>query len=438
MAKSMSMKWVLVIVVCLALFAYQRQNAKKKAPFGETVDLQIEETNPQTDDVYTSVPAMDVNNNEMADIEDEFDLGETADESIANMNIPFMDEVRTTNEFFDSDEPGLQPELTDEHNSTTKLPHIDDHQPVNNGADHAGYNPSQPLQLPQGVMMKIVRHIEYGKSLARRGAVFGAKNEFHNALRLVAQSMDYQFDTKEFSESLYRALEAINEADDFYFAQSRNNGRVDVAAIGNRHTSKILSEQELKEINSVDAMQAYYNFVQDQLVKCSGRTVVAGEALYCLGKLYLVKRKMSVDGSPLDSAKSIVHHRAAIGCDKRNFKSANELAVLLFNSGRPEQAKKLLLQSLKIRQVPAAWENLAKVHQQLGEHQLAQLARTEFQRMMGNSPTTNKIQWISPSEFAEGSSREPAELRVANAAGQGNASQEPKQSKIKNIFTKLF
>ena len=65
-----------------------------------------------------------------------------------------------------------------ESNTTAQLNHTLHSSNVNSGR----------ADLPRGVLVKVVNHIEYGKSLARRGATFGARQEFVAALKLVAQS----------------------------------------------------------------------------------------------------------------------------------------------------------------------------------------------------------------------------------------------------------
>ena len=99
----------------------------------------------------------------------------------------------------------------------------------------------------------------------------------------------------------------------------------------------------------MQAMQMYYDYVQNRLVACSGNTVVAGEALYCLGKLHQVRATDPIEGSAIDNAKSVVYYNASINCDPKSYKAANELGVMLARSGRIREARNLFLQSLKTR-----------------------------------------------------------------------------------------
>ena len=296
-----------------------------------------------------------------------------------------------------------------------------------------------PVRLSKGVQSKAIRHIEYGKSLARRGAVYGARKEFYSALRLIAQAVDHQTQTDDYSTGLQQALLALKEADDFYEAQQRATETVSVLSIAKHHKSKVLTQQQMESMKPIQAMQAYYNSIQKKFAVAGGKSVIAGEAMFCLGKLYLIQGKDLTDGDPLDNAKAIVHHRAALDCNHENYKSANELAVLLAQTGRMQQAKNLLIHGLKVRRVPQAWENLAHIHQQLGENDLAQKAIIEYQLMMDAPPTTHQITWVEPEAFAA-QSAEPAALRTAmNPRRAGAEVNRPeKQSGLKKILNKVF
>ncbi len=467
-----SLKWCLLIVAIIALFAYHRQNRTESSwesfnrPQGLESEVQLKQN-----EVYTGVPVRDENLSAIMDSQqpianqveeivadefkidslDEFSIPNSdgngslpdslADDEIVIEEFPEESELANDymiqNEYFSNAEamqsqapervadatPNQLPRVAsaDRSMQTNQVP------PMPNMATGFGnvFNPSRPFMVPEGVQIKVVQHIEYGKSLARRGAMHGAKKEFENALRLIAQAIDYKLNTSEYSDRLFTAMIALDEADDYYFAQGENKGRVDVAAVASRHQTKIVNEQQLERMTAVDVMQAYYDYVQQQFVVCGGHTVVAGEALFCLGKLYVMQSKSLADGSLLDNAKAIVHHRAALASNNRNYKSANELAVLLAKTGRFEQSKKLLVHSLKVKQVARAWENLSYVHQQLGETQLSQLALSEYQRVLSAPPAQNRIQWVSPEQFAR-QSDEPAELRTAQAISQPAAA--PKRS----------
>ncbi len=472
MAKSVSIKWCIVIVALLVFIVYDRHRTtqptavtsqQRSMPIPdsasgnkhyaaipapqpmerlENASVAPLASNRSADSVEVEIPLLTIEENDNSlelDLEEFVDhQNNEPDSPIADESIDRLSEKLPQPSNWNDDNQNLLPETDDRFASVldvaggTKIAGFETNE-IENGEVHNGEaevgeiesaaiktdTPTlskaiQNVNLARGVQFKVVDHIEYGKSLARRGATFGAQQEFLAALRLVAQTIDNQMSTRESTDRLFVALLALKESDDFYYAQAENNGRVDVATIALHHQSKILNSQQLSAISPMEAMQAYYDFVQLQLVACSGHTVVAGEALYCLGKLYNMNANSAVGGSRLDNAKAIVFHGAALQCDSRNYKSANELGVLFSKSGRFDLAKKLLLQSLRIRPLPKVWENLAFVHQQLGEPELAQRAEAEYQQLLDapSAPQTARIQWVSPEKFAE-QSAEPVELRTA-------------------------
>lgn len=458
MAKSGNMKWSLIIVAVLILFIYQRQRAADPAlTQSATAPQPIASLNqaPDAATIYTSVPqtAAPMQMEEPSEW-----LGEREDDSaevpVPDFNFDEFEELES-----DSAEQPEAIDLETDHKTNQHLPErlpLMERVPANTdqAADELTRvqqgEPSrrkaiQRVELPRGVQIKVVHHIEYGKSLARRGAIFGARNEFQAALRLVARSIDNQLRTQDYSARLFRAMTALREADDFYFAQAENDGRVDVPEISARHQSAILNQHELAGMTPMDAMQAYYRFVQTNLMVCGGHNVVAGEALYCLGKLHSMNSSNGSEGNRLDNAKAIVFHSAAVQCDPQNFKSSNELGVLYAKTGRLGQAKQMLLRSLKVKQLPQVWENLARVHHQLGEQNLAKLASDEYRRMLQGPATgqASSIRWVSPQKFADQSS-EPVELRddartARRPASQAQSNRAPeKQSSIGKAVKSWF
>ena len=297
------------------------------------------------------------------------------------------------------------------------------------------------VNIPHGVVVKAVNHIEYGKSLARRGAAFGAKQEFISALKLVAQTMDQLRGGNAHADAFFEAIQALRESEDFYKAQAEMHRKVDVVAIAKSHKSKVADPQYMTGLNPMQAMQMYYDFIQDRLVACSGNLVVTGEALYSLGKLHQVNAKDPIRGSQLDNAKSIVFYKAAVNCDPRSYKSANELGVYLAKAGQYEEAKRLFVQSLQVHQISKVWENLARVHQHLGEGNLARLASDEYRRML-EGPAGDQIIWVKPEQFAK-QGHQGLSLRTANAKASSVVPPTPVESKqptrgLRNMMKKLF
>lgn len=263
---------------------------------------------------------------------------------------------------------------------------------------HEASSPSVKIGLSDADAQKAVHNIEYGKSLSRRGAAFAARQEFYASLRILAQSHDKQVGGVKYTQSLRNGIIALKEAEDFIVADTESQIGLKVANVIETHTTKIISPQSAQGMTAIEAMQRYFAFASHQLARAGGQNVVAAECFYCLGKLHSVQAKQGASASNLDVAKSLVFHQAAIAADGSNYRSLNELGVLYANSGRFEESKEMLKQSLRYHQLPQAWENLAVVHQRLGEQQLAELANREFQ-LTSAQQSHSTIQWTDVNEF---------------------------------------
>jgi len=100
-----------------------------------------------------------------------------------------------------------------------------------------------------------------------------------------------------------------------------------------------------------------------------------------------------------------VYHQAALASDAGNWLAANELGVLYARYGQLPQARQLLLYSLRLRPHVQGWQNLAVVHRQLGEADLAKLADNERQLLAQKSGESadaagDMVRWVDPKTFA--------------------------------------
>ncbi len=269
--------------------------------------------------------------------------------------------------------------------------------------------------LTESVAQRAAHHIEYGKTLARRGATQAAQQEFFASLRLLAQSRDEQVGSNQHSMSLRKAILAIREAEDFMIHDTESQMGLDTSLVVETHRSGILTPEEAKAVSPTRAMQRYFATAQHQLEMAVGCNVVASETLQCLGKLSTVAAGHVSTSGRLDIAKAIVYHQAALTSKPNNFMSANELGVLLARSGQLEEAKQLFKRSLRINSIPQTWANLAKVHARLGEQRLAQLAQSEYQRTIHSTIVSNggQIQWVSGDDF---NASAPMEMHASVAA----------------------
>jgi tetratricopeptide (TPR) repeat protein len=279
------------------------------------------------------------------------------------------------------------------------------------------------------------QHVVRGFSLGDKAAVYAARTEFIQALRTIAQAVDAQAglapqDPQSCSLALVRGLQALTEADDFAPSGSRLDGNLDLSAIIAAHRTPACKGR--KPTSQLAALQVYFDFARDELQRASATSPVGSQALAGLGKSYTVTTEKNQ--SRLAPAKAMVFHQAAVAADSRNHLAANELGVLLAKHGQWEPAKQSFLQSLRVQADASTWQNLAAVHLQLGERELAELAEQERQLLLGKSagdplPSIDgqpTVQWVDPKAFAgppedalsspKSSSEPPAQKPAASAS----------------------
>ena len=277
------------------------------------------------------------------------------------------------------------------------------------------------LPLNDAVAVQAAQRIEYGKTLARRGAFATAQQEFQAALSILAQDFDAQSQSSRYSQSLSRGLIALQEAEDFLRQDTAAQFGYQVAELMETHQSRVFDRNSADQISMAQALQAYLGFSQQQLEAGVGHNPVSAEALYCLGKLNTNLPHGASTDSKVNVARAIVFHRAATAADSRNYRSANELGVLLANLGELNESKEWLKHSLKVRSTAKAWENLAKVHQRLNEPQLAQLALGEYQQAL-QQISGGTIQWMDTPQFKAHSPQPPfSDQAVGVVAGNQRA-----------------
>ena len=289
---------------------------------------------------------------------------------------------------------------------------------------------------------KAVHHIEYGKTLSRRGAAFTARQEFLAAIQVIATSNDKASGDNRHSKALKMAMLSMREAEDFSVANPEQQIHMDVASVVESHRSQVLTPAQADHLSPVQAMNRYFAHAQEQLDMAGGRNVVSAEVFYCMGKLHtFLNRNQKVLG-PYETAQSVVYHQAALLSDNQHHRSANELGVLLARSGRLEQSKLLFERSLMSQPTIRTWQNLAETHRRLGETNFADQAATEVQ-ILANSPAPNgnsNIQWKPVEVFNQEAPIELNHQRVAQLPSlpqQKPVAAPAKPGAIKTIKDKL-
>lgn len=263
----------------------------------------------------------------------------------------------------------------------------------------------------QAVAAKAEQRARGAFVLAGRGAVYSARAELVDTLRMVAEALDAQSAMTQRSDALAAGLNALKEVDDFTPRGGQPERRVDLRHVISGHRTDVLKDADHESLTSLLAAQAYYTYAQEKLAVAGGRLPAASLALFGLGKLQMAQPARGADPETSTIAKAMVFQQAALLVESRNFLAANELGVLLARVGQWNDARRVLRHGVATFPQAELWKNLATVHGQLGEMQLAQLAHREAERAamqtrgwQASHELDNGggfVRWVTPQRFAQ-------------------------------------
>ncbi|MGI9518512.1 MAG: tetratricopeptide repeat protein [Pirellulaceae bacterium] len=313
--------------------------------------------------------------------------------------------------------------------------------PVQQFAEHAA-SARPTIQVLPIIEQRAMERVAYGKSLARRGATFAARQEFIQALALIADSFDVQSASREYTARLASSLRTLSEADDFVAPDTEQQLNMDMAMILDTHESGLIEPQLANQITPIQAMLTYYAFAQAKMSEAVGQSPAGAEALYALGKLLAANSQLEASSSPVDSVKAMVMYQSALSANPAHYRSANELGVLMARNGQWQKAKDLFVQSLQVQEMPQTWQNLATAHRQLGETRLAELAIAEATKQEGETPAgVGPMEWATPDQFVDNAAM-PVETPMAKPVQTAQAVEaDTKPEQPRGIFgsmKKLF
>ena len=268
-------------------------------------------------------------------------------------------------------------------------------------------NPSDALQrYPQESRMtlQVQGRLADAYRMVENGAYEEARAELFQALWQIAHALDEKFNQTAHCRALEDGKRALKEVEDFIPNSTQSTDQLDLAAIVAGHRTPVLKEVPVDQMSISIALKAYYGYARLHLARAGEGQTIASEALYGLGKLHAITARQSKRRQSHESI-AIVMHQAALTVDEKYYLAANELGVMLAYHGQHELARDAFLHCLKIRAMGATWHNLATVHLQLGELELAQLAENEFQLSSSTAPQTKDVKfpatvrWLDPREF---------------------------------------
>ena len=209
-----------------------------------------------------------------------------------------------------------------------------------------------------------------------KGSSLLACAEFLQALQTLSKSLDARVGDSSFTQALIDGVQAFREADDFAASGSKLLADVDSASLVARHRTPVLKNAAVSRLPAVMAMQQYYAYAQDRLVRSCANAPVASQAFWGLGRVYSALAAQSPQGERLNSPRAIALYQVALAIDAGNYRAANELGVLLARFGQLRESRDVLRQSVATGAMPETWHNLAVVHARLGESELAVLRGT--------------------------------------------------------------
>lgn len=273
----------------------------------------------------------------------------------------------------------------------------------------------------RGVNVRTEAIIRHAFGLAHRGAEYSARAELVESLRMISQALDMESGDSRHSEALARAFRAMEEAEDFIPRGTSLEANLNMAILARGHKTPVLKSEDPSTITPIIALQRYYTYAQEQLIIAGGHERNASVALYGLGRLESVMDKQSVGGISRGAPKAMVFHQAAMLVDEGNYKAANELGVLLARYGQYDQAREVLVHSVRVSPQPQSWRNLATVHERLEQHDLARRATYESQLAAADQPASGNyadalVRWVEPDALAAATGDEtyiPAPLQPA-------------------------
>jgi tetratricopeptide (TPR) repeat protein len=245
----------------------------------------------------------------------------------------------------------------------------------------------------------------HGFELAQRGAIYSARQEYRQSLQTIADALDAQRGSGAHRRMLAAGFKALDEADDFAADDNGSGAEINAAKIAHSHQSPVLKEEVKADCSAQAAMGRYLTYAQEQLAGAVGDVPQGSAALFGLGKVYSVPLAAHGPKDSSGGAKSVAFYQASLMVDGRNFMAANELGVALVRFGRLPEARAAFLHSLAISSQPIVWQNLAAVHQNLGEIELAERARRSAivaanQTGSGAALAAYDVQWVDPATFA--------------------------------------
>jgi len=245
--------------------------------------------------------------------------------------------------------------------------------------------------IPRATIANFQKKMAYGKKLARVGALASAEKEAQLGLKLVAESLDFSTRLHTlYTKKIDDVFVTLDEMTDF---RAENSNLVDVIL---SHKTPILKEEHPANLSRNLAQLAYLSYAEEQLIGIFANYKFCSDAFFTLGKIFLSSR-IGNENTEVATMKAMLMFRMAVTLNPADSQSANELGAMYAGLNYLDVAKEYFLQSVRNSPTPIAWQNLARIHRMLGEHQLAIQAENEARILSQGS--SQKVSWVTPDEF---------------------------------------
>ena len=266
------------------------------------------------------------------------------------------------------------------------------------------WGPATPSTELTAVAQRAEQTARRGFNLAQRGAMFSARAQFVESLRILAQSLDEQRSTTAHTKALSAGLRALEEVNDLIPRDNGLDTDLNLKLIVDAHRTPVLKDRNLAEVTPADAQRLYLTYAQEQLAAAAGDQSVASLALHGLGKICVAPAEMHGPREQIAEAKAGTLYQAALIVEPHNFLAANELGVLLTRYGRLKEARTIFEQAVAVSDAPTTWRNLAAVCERLGDTTKASDAREEVVAAATRLQKTGyatagmkyPIEWVAP------------------------------------------
>ena len=319
-----------------------------------------------------------------------------------NFDIGPPDQSRISNAAKREDREPVRPDATGSRNK------VDRSRFVITPSEPRETKPQPPLRIPR-VHPSVVRRsslfLDDAVALAGRGAPFSARAQLIKGLRLISQSLDAESGTQYFSTSLANGLRTLDEATDFVPLRTELESNLNLDQIVAAHRTKLL--QPGHRPTALAALQMYHAHAEEQLAAACGHEPIASQILMGLAKLQPLLVSQNADVTSLALPRAMSLYQAALIVNPQNYLAANELGVLFARYGQLRDARDILAHCVEMDPTKAVgWKNLASIHRQLGEHELASAATAEFRLVSsGSNGIRNSrgpaVQWVDPDTYSQ-------------------------------------